>query len=113
MTEDQMMAAIQKYFKESNAGKNEENSPIADLPFDVSKDLEQFSKLFVSSEFDSFRNIHCLEKCYPSFDFVIYGELPDGDKKLLFTCTKHNQFANVWIIVQFLFAYGNIFVVIL
>ena len=45
MTEDQMMAAIQKYFKESNAGKNEENSPIADLPFDVSKDLEQFSKL--------------------------------------------------------------------
>ena len=45
MTEDQIIAAFQKYHKENNAGKNEENSPIADLPFDVSKDLEQFSKL--------------------------------------------------------------------
>jgi len=92
MIEAQTISAIQNYLKEYNTGENEENKPIADLPFDVSKDLDQFSKIFVSSEFDSFRNIHCLEKCYPSFDFVIYGELPDGDKKLLFTCTKHNQF---------------------
>ena len=60
------------------------------------KDLDQFSKIFVSSEFDSFRNINCLEKCYPSFYYVIYGELPDGDKKLLFTCTKHNQFCKCY-----------------
>ena len=69
-----------------------ENSPMASLPLDVSKDLNEFSKFFVSIGFDNFRNIHCFEKCYPSFDFMIYGELPDGDKKLLFTCTQHKEF---------------------
>jgi len=90
--EEQTIEYFQKYFRENNTGKTEENSPIADLPFDVSKDLDQFSRIFISFEFDNFRIIHCLEKSYPSFDYVIYGELPDGDKKLLFTCSKHNQF---------------------
>jgi hypothetical protein len=69
-----------------------ENSPLGNLPLDVSKDLNEFSKFFVTIGFDNFRNIHCCEKCFPSFDFMIYGELPDGDKKLIFTCSKHNQF---------------------
>ena len=69
-----------------------ENIPLGNLPLDVSKDLNEFSKLFVSIGFDNFRNIHCFEKCFPSFDFMVYGELPDGDKKLLFTCKRHNEF---------------------
>ena len=39
MIEEQTIAAIQNYLKMHNTGRNEENSPIADLPFDVSKDL--------------------------------------------------------------------------
>ena len=113
MIEAQTISAIQNYLKEYNTGKNEENNPIADLQFVVWKDLEQFSKIFVSSEFDSFRNIHCLEKWYPSFYYVIYRELPDGDKNLLFTCTKYNQFSNVVILVHLLFDFDNIFVAIL
>ena len=69
-----------------------ENSPFGNLPLDVTKDLNEFSKFFVAITFDSFRSMHCCEKCLPSLDFMIYGELPDGDKKLLFTCSKHNEF---------------------
>ena len=73
-------------------GAQSENSPLGVLPLDVSKDLAQFSKLFVSISFDNFRNIHCCEKCFPIFDYLVYGELPDGDKKLLFTCKKHAEY---------------------
>ena len=50
--EAQTISAIQNYLKEYNTGENEENKPIADLPFDVSKDLDQFSKIFVSGMVD-------------------------------------------------------------
>ena len=29
------------------------------LPFDVSNELSQYSKLYISDEYDIFRNIHC------------------------------------------------------
>ena len=56
------------------------------LPFDVSKDLNQFNKIFVRKTFNPFRTACCFEKLV---DYEIFGELPDGDKKLLFTCQQH------------------------
>lgn len=58
------------------------------LPFDVSNELSQYSKLYISDEYDIFRNIHCFEKLF-GIEYKIYGELPDGDKKVLFTCHSH------------------------
>ncbi len=70
---------------------NNEKNPMTNLPFDVSKDLSFYSKIFVAISFDSFRNVNYCDKFISSPDFLIYGELPDGDKKLLFTCSKHEQ----------------------
>ena len=61
------------------------------LPFDVSKDLNQFNKIFVRKTFNPFRTACCFEKL---IDYEIFGELPDGDKKLLFTCQQHFECCN-------------------
>ena len=57
------------------------------LPFDVAKDLAQFKRILVTKEFDYFKIVHICENYM--HDYKIYGELPDGDKKLLFTCSQH------------------------
>lgn len=56
------------------------------IPFDVSSELNDYSKIYISREYDVFRNYHCCE-CYK--DFKVYGELPDGDKKTLFVVKHH------------------------
>ena len=78
----------------SNLGVSEPNviypssQGITTLPLDVSKELSQYSRLFITDEYDVFRNIHCCESIFGT-EYKIYGELPDGDKKVLFTCHRH------------------------
>ena len=57
------------------------------LPFNVATDLNIFFFFFFVREFDKFRLFHCCDNFGP--DYKIYGELPDGDKKLLFTSSHH------------------------
>ena len=59
------------------------------IPFDVSTALDQFSRVFVAKDHDFFRSVHCFEQSLQ--DYIVYGELPDGDKKLLFTSRRHFQ----------------------
>lgn len=59
------------------------------LPFNVENDLNIFSKVFVTKNFDLFRSIHCCE--VGGLDYIIYGQLPDGDRKELFTSRQHFQ----------------------
>ena len=59
------------------------------LPFNVANDLNMFSRIFVVREFDKFRIFHFCDKLVA--DYRVYGELPDGDKKLLFTSNRHFQ----------------------
>lgn len=59
------------------------------LPFNVENDLNFYSKVFVTKSFDFFRSIHCCD--LTGFDYIIYGQLPDGDKKILFTSRQHFQ----------------------
>ena len=51
------------------------------LPFDVTEELEKYSRIFITKEVDPFRIIHCFEAM--SRDYIIYGETKDNDKKLL------------------------------
>ena len=62
---------------------------ISTLPYDVSKDLNKYSKIYITKEYDMFRKVHWFENFI--HDYKIYGQLPDGDKKLLFTCSRHFQ----------------------
>lgn len=57
------------------------------IPFDVESELNQYSRVFVSREFNFYRNFHCFEMF--GRDYRVFGELPDRDKKLLFTIQPH------------------------
>lgn len=57
------------------------------LPMDVSTELAQFSKIFISAEIDYFRLVHCCENVFR--DYKVFGELQNGDKVLLFTVRRH------------------------
>ena len=57
------------------------------LPFDVSRELAIYTKIFVSREVDLFRIFHYTESFVE--DYKIYGELPCGDKQILFTVRQH------------------------
>lgn len=59
------------------------------LPFDVETDLSQFTKIYITRDFDFFRSMHCFEGM--NTDYIVYGLLPDGDKKILFTSRRHFQ----------------------
>ena len=62
------------------------------LPFDVETDLSQFTQVYVTKDFDFFRSRCCFEP--GNTDYIVYGLLPDGDKKVLFTSRKHFQFCH-------------------
>ena len=62
------------------------------LPFDVETDLSQFTRVYISKDFDCFRSMHCFEVM--NRDYIVYGLLPDGDKKLLFTSRRHFKCCN-------------------
>lgn len=57
------------------------------VPFDISRELGIYSKLFLTKEVDLFRIFHYTE--YSVEDYKIYGELSNGDKQILFTVRKH------------------------
>lgn len=59
------------------------------LPFNVKTDLNPYHRIYISKEYDMFKKAHY----YESFlrDYKVFGELPDGDKKLLFTVSQHFQ----------------------
>ena len=59
------------------------------IPFNVAQDLNMFTRIFVVREFDKFKIFHYYERLFP--DYKVFGELPDGDKKLLFTSSRHFQ----------------------
>ena len=68
-----------------------ENMPL-NLPFDVSNDLKMFSKVFIVKIKDPFRAHH---NCEPKKnEYSVFGELPDGDKKILFTVREHFECYN-------------------
>ena len=74
-----------------------QNSPIIfkrnlALPFDVENDLNNFSQVFIAKELDIFRSMHCFDGLKK--DYIIYGQLPDGDKKILFTSREHFQWCH-------------------
>ena len=64
------------------------------LPFDVQKDLNQFSRIYVAKETDSFRIVHCCQYC--DRDYKVFGELPNGDKTLLFNVIENFQCCDCW-----------------
>ena len=57
------------------------------LPFDVKNDLNMFSKITIVRQINLYRTFHCMDKIFR--DYQIHGVLPDGDKKILFTVSRH------------------------
>ena len=57
------------------------------LPFDVKNDLNMFSKITIVRQYNLYRTFHCMDKYFR--DYQMHGILPDGDKKILFTVTRH------------------------
>ena len=53
------------------------------LPFDVTSELSNYTRAFVTKDTDFFRTFHCCER--KSFDYNVFGELQDSHKVLLFT----------------------------
>ena len=74
-------------FTEPQSGNIQIIGDMKSIPLDVSKELDIYSKVFITRETDLFRNYHFLEARLS--DYRIFGELPDGDKKLLFTVKTH------------------------
>lgn len=57
------------------------------IPLDVKKELNDYKKIYIEKVFNAFRIFHCFESL--GADYRIFGELPDGDKKLIFTSQVH------------------------
>jgi hypothetical protein len=57
------------------------------LPFNVQTDLNLYKKISIVKQYDYFRILHCCQNLIP--DYIVYGEMPDGDKKILFTSSPH------------------------
>ena len=57
------------------------------LPFNVQTDLNLYKKISIVKQYDYFRILHCCQNLIP--DYIVYGEMPDGDKKILFTSSLH------------------------
>ena len=60
---------------------------VPNLPLDVSRELSQYQRLYISQQADYFRMAHCCD--VSQREYLIWGELPDGDKKLIFTASRH------------------------
>ena len=57
------------------------------LPFNVGTELNQYKRIFITLEYDYFKIVHNYENAL--MDYIVYGELPDGDKKVIFTASRH------------------------
>ena len=60
---------------------------VTSLPFNVATDLNLFSKISIVKQYDFFKIVHCCQDIIP--EYIVYGEMPDGDKKILFTSSFH------------------------
>ena len=63
------------------------------LPFDVNNELNIYQRVYIAHQHDVFRIFQTCEVA-GAFDYIVYGELPDGDKKILFTVKKHFKCCN-------------------
>lgn len=72
---------------QSNINTRLQETKNLNLPFDISNELNQYNKVYITKEDDRFRNFHYFDLWW--YDYKIYGELPDGDKKVLFTVKKN------------------------
>ena len=61
-------------FTEPQSGNIQIIGDMKNIPLDVSKELDIYSKVFITRETDLFRNYHCLEARLS--DYRIFGELP-------------------------------------
>ena len=57
---------------------------VTSLPFNVATDLNLFSKISIVKQYDFFKIVHCCQDIIP--EYIVYGEMPDGDKKILCLC---------------------------
>jgi hypothetical protein len=62
------------------------------IPFDVTKDLNKYDKVYISKETDVFRTVHLFETCFK--EYRVFVDNPEGDKTVLFTVRHHYQFCN-------------------
>ena len=60
---------------------------VVTLPLNVANDLNQYSRFFITLEYDYFRVVHNYEDMFR--DYKVFGETADGDKKLLFNVNRH------------------------
>jgi len=68
------------------------NTGVTNLPFDVESDLDKYSKVYITREFDPFRIVHCCET--PIRDYKIQVDSKEGDKKTLFSAILHYKCCN-------------------
>ena len=68
------------------------NAGAGSLPLDIESDLDKYSKIYITREYDPFRIVHCFEA--PLRDYIIHGETKDGDKKILFSAINHFKCCN-------------------
>ena len=93
MTSKENLGKIQFKPEGTNAAMYDQK-PNSILPLDVTRDLTQYSRFFVTKEFDYFKIVH---KCEDYLhDYKVFGELPDEDKKLLFTVSQHFECKCCW-----------------
>ena len=61
-----------------------------EIPLDVFTELAGYTKIFITRQYDPFRIFH---RCCDNIgcDFIVYGLLPEGDKKILFTIRHHYE----------------------
>lgn len=64
-------------------------TPVTTLPFNVMTELNPYTRIYVALEYDFFKVVHCYADHF--HDYKVYGEMSDGDKKLLFTVSRHFQ----------------------
>ena len=76
---------------------NQLEKPKVNIPLDVTTELSQFTKFYITKGVDFFRIVCCCENLIPEYN--IYGEMPDGDKKLSFTFL-HVAIVDAQIVVQ-------------
>ena len=65
------------------------NAGATALPFDAERDLDKYSRIYITKEFDPFSTVHYCE--YAIKDYVIYGPTQEGDKKILFRAIVHHK----------------------
>jgi hypothetical protein len=68
------------------------NTGSTNLAFDVQNGLNEYSKIYITKQFDPFRIVYCGE--YPFRDYMIYGLTKEGERKNLFNAIYHYQCCN-------------------